>query len=214
HHRVLHRAGVEDAVKRPGPAGDVDDTGVFGCAQQGQERVHHPYGAEDIDRESLHGCVSGQLLSAQPWCRGAGVVDQDVQVPVFVAYPGGRRLDAAVVSRIDVDEGRAELGRSCGATLAVAGTGQHGMTQTDEPPGRLVAQTLVGPGDQRDGHRASLQQAAMGYRPGCRFLSRGPEGGQADSGCPGAIVFWPVTVTPWVLPVSAGVTAGVRARTS
>jgi hypothetical protein len=33
-------------------------------------------------------------------------------------------------------------------------------------------------------------------------------------GCPGAIVFWPVTVTPWVLPVSAGVTARVRARTS
>jgi hypothetical protein len=75
---------------------------MFGCGQQGQERVRHPYGAEDVDRESFHRCVRGQLLSAQPWCRSARIVNQDVQVPVFVAYSGGRRLDAVVVSRIDV----------------------------------------------------------------------------------------------------------------
>jgi hypothetical protein len=43
--------------------------------------------------------VGCQFLSAQPWCGSARVVDQDFQVPVFVAYPGGRRLDAVVVSR-------------------------------------------------------------------------------------------------------------------
>src|SRR4029077_13997095 len=116
-----------DALKRPDPAGHVDDTGMFCCTQQGQERVRHPYGAEDVDRESLHRCVRGQLLSSQPWRRSARIVDQDVQVPVFVAYPGGSRLGAVVVSRIDVDEGRTKLARSIGATLRIAGTGQHGM---------------------------------------------------------------------------------------
>src|SRR5262249_29634097 len=96
-------------------------------------------------------------LSAQPWCRGARVVDQDVQVAVFAAYSGGRRLDAVVVSRIDVDERRTELARRLGPALRVAGTGEHGVTQFDEPPGCLVAQALVSSSDQRNGHRASLQ---------------------------------------------------------
>jgi hypothetical protein len=38
-----------------------------------------------------------KLLSAEPRRRRARVVDQYVQMPVFVAYPGGRRLDAAIV---------------------------------------------------------------------------------------------------------------------
>jgi len=57
-----------------------------------------------------------------------------------------------------VDEGRTELSRRLGTTLPVAGTGQHGMTEVDEPPGCLIAKTLVGSGDERDGHRASLQR--------------------------------------------------------
>src|SRR5215471_12702814 len=48
--------------------------------QQRQERVHHPYRTEDVDRESLHRCVSCQLLTAQARCRSVRVVDQDVQV--------------------------------------------------------------------------------------------------------------------------------------
>src|SRR5690349_10906600 len=61
---------------------------------------------------------------AQPWCGSARVVDQDVQVLVFVAYPGGRRLDAVVVSRIDVDEGRTEVACRFGTTLrGPVGTG-------------------------------------------------------------------------------------------
>src|SRR5437762_1094004 len=82
----------------------VDDTRLVGCAQQRQQRERYPYRSEDVDRKSLHRCVRGLLLSAKPRRRGARVVDQDVQVAEFVAYPGCRRLDAAVVSRIDVDE--------------------------------------------------------------------------------------------------------------
>ena len=151
--------------------------------------MRHPYGAEDVDRESLHRCVRGQLLSAQPWCRSAHVVDQDVQVPVFVAYSGGRGLDAVIVSRIDVDEGRTELVRF-GTTLRITGTGQHSMTEIDEPPGCLVAETLAGSDDQRDGHRASLQQGGSGvpnrmplpWFPGRKlFVFRAPDPDRACS---------------------------------
>src|SRR5262249_52112772 len=101
-------------------------------------------------------------------------------MPVFAAYPCGRRLDAVVVSRIDVDEGRAELARRFGATLRVAGTGQHGVTQIDEPPGCLVAQALVGPGDQRDRHHVSLQHGESG------------DGAVAVTGRAAAAEPWPV----------------------
>jgi len=163
---------------------------MLGGAQQRQDRVRHPDRAEHVDRESLHRCLRGELLSAQPGCRGARVVDQDVQVPVFVAYPGGRRLDAAVVGRVEVDEGRTELLRRFGTTLRIAGTGQHGMAKIDEPPGCLVAETLVGPGDQRDGHRVSLPPrqewataqgvASMVPRPK-PLVFRAPDSDQASS---------------------------------
>jgi dihydrofolate reductase len=143
--QTLHRQGGTSFTY-------VDDTGMFCCAQQGQERVRHPDGAEDVDRESFHRRVRGQVLGAQPWCRRARVVDQYVQVPVFAVHPGGRRLDAVVVGRVDVEEGRTERARRFGATPRIAGPGQHGVTQVDEPPGCLVSQTLVGSGDQREGH--------------------------------------------------------------
>ncbi len=63
---------------------------------------------------------------------------------------------AVVVSRIDVDKGRTDLARRFGTTLRIAGTGQHGMTEIDEPPGRLIAETLVGSGDDHD---CSLRQS-------------------------------------------------------
>jgi hypothetical protein len=47
-------------------------------------------------------------------------------------------------------------------TLRVAGPGQHDMAEIDEPPGCLVAETLVGSGDQRDRHHDSLQQRGSG----------------------------------------------------
>jgi len=74
------KPGSADAVERPGAAGHVDDARMFDCAQQRQERVHHPYRTEDVDRESLHRCVSCQLLTAQARCRSVRVVDQGVQV--------------------------------------------------------------------------------------------------------------------------------------
>jgi hypothetical protein len=40
-------------------------------------------------------------------------------------YPGGRRLDAVVISRIDLDEGRTELARRFGTMLPIAGTGRR-----------------------------------------------------------------------------------------
>ena len=52
-HRALHRAGQENALKRPGPAGNVDDTRMLGWAQQGQERVRHPDGP---NRRYLSAC--------------------------------------------------------------------------------------------------------------------------------------------------------------
>ena len=64
------KPGSADAVERPGAAGHVDDARMFGCAQQRQERVHHPYRTEDVDGESLHRCVSCQLLTLR---RGAAV---------------------------------------------------------------------------------------------------------------------------------------------
>ena len=93
------KPGSADAVERPGAAGHVDDARMFDCAQQRQERVHHPYRTEDVDRESLHRCVSCQLLTAQARCRSARVVDQDVPgAPVLGAYPDGSCLDAVVIS--------------------------------------------------------------------------------------------------------------------
>src|SRR5689334_13585262 len=76
------------------------------------EQIDEPLGVQDTlrtvagaaDERFGPGCQSSP--HAQPWCGSARVVDQDVQVLIFVAYPGGRRLDAVVVSRIDVDEGR------------------------------------------------------------------------------------------------------------
>ena len=52
-HRALHRAGQENALKRPGPAGNVDDTRMLAWAQQGQERVRHPDGP---NRRYLSAC--------------------------------------------------------------------------------------------------------------------------------------------------------------
>src|SRR5262245_9119442 len=84
--------------------------------------------ATNVDRESLHRRVRGQLLSAQPRRRRARIVDQDLQMPVFVAYLDSCRLDAAVVSRIDVDEGCTELARRVDTTPADRG---HRPAQCD-----------------------------------------------------------------------------------
>src|SRR5215469_10634272 len=47
------KPGSADAVERPGAAGHVDDARMFDCAQQRQERVHHPYRTEDVDRDAV-----------------------------------------------------------------------------------------------------------------------------------------------------------------
>ena len=97
------KPGSADAVERPGAAGHVDDARMLGCAQQRQERVHHPDGAEDVDRESLHRCVSCQLLTAQARCRSARVVDQDVQVrpySVRTQTAAASTLSSSVGSRL------------------------------------------------------------------------------------------------------------------
>jgi quercetin 2,3-dioxygenase len=155
-HRMLDRVGVENPVKRSDSARHVDDPRLLGRPQQRQERVHHPDRAEDVDRETLHRDVRGQFLGAHSRGRRARVVDQDVQMPVVVADPGGRRVDAVLVGGVDRDVDAAKFVRCLGPAPRITGADQHRVPKSDQPPGRLVPEALVGAGDECDGHGASL----------------------------------------------------------
>jgi hypothetical protein len=82
----------------------------------------------------------------------AGVVDQHVDRTLVVLDVRGRRRDRMVVRDVDLDEAGSER-VGCGlAALTVAGADDHGLTECDEPAGGLVAEPLVGSGDEGDGH--------------------------------------------------------------
>src|SRR5262249_29729537 len=112
--------------------------------------------------------IAASAVNSSAASRGAAVPALLIRTsrrPKSLRTPGGGRLDAVVVSRIDVDEGRTELLRRFATTLRTAAPGQHGMTEIDEPPGRLIAEPLVGSGDERDRHRASTQRAGADNAP-------------------------------------------------
>ena len=135
---------------------------MFSRPQQRKERVRHPDRAEHVDGKSLHCCVRRQILSAQPWCRSARVVDQYVEMAVVIADARGGRAHTVLVGRIDVEVDTTEFARGLRSAPRIARADEHRMTEIDEASGCLVAEAFVGSGDQSDRHWVSLQAPYSG----------------------------------------------------
>ena len=86
------------------------------------------------------------------WFRSDRVVDQYVEMAEVVADACGRRVPAVVVGRIDLDVDTTELVRGLRSAPRIPGADEHGMAEIDEASGCLVAEALIGAGDQGDGH--------------------------------------------------------------
>ena len=128
--------------------------GDGGAAQHRQHRVGDPDDADDVgvdDGEEQLGADPGGLLRRP--AGDAGVVDEHVE-PALRLELGGRGGDAGVVGHVERDAEHveplgAELGHRLLAPAGVAGAEADAEPEAGEARGDLVADALVGAGDQR-----------------------------------------------------------------
>lgn len=69
------------------------------------------------------------------------------------------------MGRVDLEVDTTELARGLRSAPKIPGADEHGMAEIDQASGCLVAEALIGAGDQRDGgHCVSLQASYSGAR--------------------------------------------------
>jgi hypothetical protein len=113
---------------------------------------------------------------------GAGVVDQNVEVPGLPGHLVCGGGNGCVVGHVQLDVVRAEFAGGVLAALRVAGTEVDPMAATDQSACGLIAQAFVAPGDQSIRHGSSLAAASTRLVVGSRYRSAG---GPADMAVPG-----------------------------
>jgi hypothetical protein len=140
--------GIGDGPERAEGAGDVDHHRVVGLAQQRQCGLGD---TDDTDRVGVEYLQRDRAVDVR-CSTDAGVVDEDVQVALaFVDHAHGG-LHGRVVGHVELHEPGAELGRGRLSSLDAARPDVDGVPLGDQSAGGLVAESLVGPGDERHGH--------------------------------------------------------------
>jgi len=130
--------------------------------------AHH---AEDVGLEQGPHLIGGDVGGADDGVRSGplldpGVVDQDVQ-PAVGLDGLRRRVDGLVVRHVEDDKPgrRPEPRRGVAPAPGIPAADVHGVAQVDEPPGSLVPEALVRPGDQCRCHAVSLPPRGGGSQP-------------------------------------------------
>jgi dihydroflavonol-4-reductase len=152
---------------RPHAAADVDHGRCLRLAQQGKERAGHAHDAGDIGREDMLGVRARDLVRGGMAADDPGVVDEGVDTALVRLDVGRGVRDRGVVGDVDRDEPHAEtVGRRL-AALGIPGADDHVVAQLGQPAGGLVAEALVGSGDEGNGgHESSIGRSAAGGQ-GC-----------------------------------------------
>src|SRR4029453_14301730 len=143
-------AGPAGVDLEPGDGAEVDDVGVGGGPQQGQEGAGDPQQADHVGVQHdlpVGVAALGHRVEAG---RGAGVVDQQVGVAVAVPDGGRERLHRGRVGDVEGEGGGADVGGQGLEAVGAAGAGDH----LEAGPGQLAGAGRPDPagraGDDRD----------------------------------------------------------------
>jgi len=97
--------GVRRHAQRAEHAGDVDDPGSLGAAQEGEQRVGDGDDPEDVGLIGAAHLVGGHLGHRRPVLDAdPSVVDQYVKVAEGLLDPGGGALDRVCVGHVQLQE--------------------------------------------------------------------------------------------------------------